>query len=71
MLAGGEIRAIYRKRFLPNYGVFDENRYFASGDDLVLLRFGNIVVGPTIREDIWQPGLLMTDPALAGARSSC
>ena len=31
VLAGGEIRAVYRKRFLPNYGVFDENRYFAPG----------------------------------------
>src|SRR5438876_9738054 len=32
--AGGEIRAIYRKRFLPNYGVFDEDRYFAPGRDM-------------------------------------
>src|SRR5262245_24943173 len=29
--AGGEVKAIYRKRFLPNYGVFDEHRYFAPG----------------------------------------
>ena len=68
VLAGGEIRAIYRKRFLPNYGVFDENRYFASGDDLLLLRFGDIVAGPTICEDIWQPGPPTTDLALAGAQ---
>ena len=68
VLAGGEIRAVYRKRFLPNYGVFDENRYFASGDDLLLLRFGDIVAGPTICEDIWQPGPPTTDLALAGAQ---
>src|SRR5579871_4830892 len=68
VLAGGEIRAVYRKRFLPNYGVFDENRYFASGDDLLLLRFGEVVVGPTICEDIWQPGPPATDLALAGAQ---
>src|SRR5260221_728280 len=36
----GEVRAVYRKRFLPNYGVFDEQRYFASARDLVLLRLG-------------------------------
>ena len=40
VLADGEVRAVYRKRYLPNYGVFDEDRYFAPGDDLLLLRFG-------------------------------
>ncbi len=68
VLADGKIQAVYRKRFLPNYGVFDENRYFASGRDLLLLRFGEVVVGPTICEDIWQPGPPATDLALAGAQ---
>jgi NAD+ synthase (glutamine-hydrolysing) len=68
VLAGGEIRRVYRKRFLPNYGVFDENRYFAPGDDLLLLRFGDVFVGPTVCEDIWQPGPPTTDLALAGAQ---
>ncbi len=68
VLAGGEIRGIYRKRFLPNYGVFDENRYFAPGGDLLLLRFGDVLVGPTVCEDIWQPGPPTTDLALAGAQ---
>ncbi|HEX4518210.1 MAG TPA: NAD+ synthase [Gaiellaceae bacterium] len=68
VLAGGEIRAVYRKRFLPNYGVFDENRYFASGEDLLLLRFGDAIAGVTICEDIWQPGPPTTDLALAGAQ---
>ena len=68
VLAHGEVRHVYRKRFLPNYGVFDEDRYFARGDDLVLLRFGDVVVGPTICEDIWQPGPPATDLALAGAQ---
>ncbi|MFZ1879532.1 MAG: nitrilase-related carbon-nitrogen hydrolase, partial [Gaiellaceae bacterium] len=67
-LAHGEVRNVYRKRYLPNYGVFDEDRYFASGDDLVLLRFGDVVVGPTICEDVWQPGPPATDLALAGAQ---
>jgi NAD+ synthase (glutamine-hydrolysing) len=68
VLADGEVRYVYRKRFLPNYGVFDEDRYFAPGRDLVLLRFGDVVVGPTICEDIWQPGPPATDLALAGAQ---
>jgi NAD+ synthase (glutamine-hydrolysing) len=68
VLADGEIRDVYRKRFLPNYGVFDEDRYFAPGHDLLLLRFGDALVGPTICEDIWQPGPPATDLALAGAQ---
>src|SRR5215210_7181902 len=67
VLADGEVKAIYRKRFLPNYGVFDEDRYFQSGRDLLLLRFGETPVGPTICEDVWQPGPPATDLALAGA----
>ena len=65
--AGGEVKAVYRKRFLPNYGVFDEDRYFAPGRELVLLRLGGTLVGPTVCEDIWQPGPPATDLALAGA----
>src|ERR671924_92582 len=65
--AAGEVKARYRKRFLPNYGVFDEDRYFAPGDDLLLLEHGRTLVGPTICEDVWQPGPPATDLALAGA----
>jgi NAD+ synthase (glutamine-hydrolysing) len=63
----GEVKAIYRKQFLPNYGVFDEDRYFQPGGELLLLRRGETIVGPTICEDIWQPGPPATDLALAGA----
>ncbi len=63
----GDVQAVYRKRFLPNYGVFDEDRYFQPGSDLLLLRAGDTLVGPTICEDIWQPGPPATDLALAGA----
>jgi NAD+ synthase (glutamine-hydrolysing) len=66
--AGGEVKAIYRKRFLPNYGVFDEDRYFAPGHDLLLLRLRGALIGPTVCEDIWQPGPPATDLALAGAQ---
>jgi NAD+ synthase (glutamine-hydrolysing) len=66
--AGGEVKAIYRKRFLPNYGVFDEDRYFAPARDLLLLEHGETLIGPTICEDLWQPGPPATDLALAGAQ---
>src|SRR5947199_17711 len=65
--SGGEVKAVYRKRFLPNYGVFDEDRYFAPGRDLILLKHGKTLVGPTVCEDMWQPGPPATDLALAGA----
>jgi NAD+ synthase (glutamine-hydrolysing) len=66
--ANAGVRAVYRKQFLPNYGVFDEHRYFAEGRDLVLLRLGDTSVGITICEDVWQPGPPATDLALAGAQ---
>ena len=67
VLADGQVRAVYRKRFLPNYGVFDEDRYFAPGRDLLLLEQGGVLIGPTVCEDLWQPGPPATDLALAGA----
>jgi NAD+ synthase (glutamine-hydrolysing) len=66
--SNGEVKAIYRKHLLPNYGVFDEDRYFTPGRDLVLLRLGETLVGVTICEDMWQPGPPASDLALAGAQ---
>ncbi len=66
--ADGSVQAIYRKHFLPNYGVFDEHRYFAEGRDLLLVRLGEVYVAPTVCEDLWQPGPPATDLALAGAQ---
>jgi NAD+ synthase (glutamine-hydrolysing) len=66
--AEGRVQAVYRKHFLPNYGVFDEHRYFAEGRELVVLRIGDASVGITICEDVWQPGPPATDLALAGAQ---
>ncbi|MDQ3890627.1 MAG: NAD+ synthase [Actinomycetota bacterium] len=63
----GEVKAFYRKHFLPNYGVFDEDRYFQPGTGLLLLRCGDTLLGPTVCEDVWQPGPPATDLALAGA----
>jgi NAD+ synthase (glutamine-hydrolysing) len=49
------VRDIYRKRLLPNYGVFDERRYFTPGNANMLLALDGISVGVTICEDAWQP----------------
>ena len=65
--ADGSVQGIYRKHFLPNYGVFDEHRYFGPGRELLLLELGGVLIAPTICEDVWQPGPPATDLALAGA----
>jgi len=68
VLAGGELRASYRKIHLPNYGVFDELRYFQSGPRGATIEVDGVTVGLTVCEDIWQPGPPLSDEALAGAR---
>jgi NAD+ synthase (glutamine-hydrolysing) len=65
--ADGEVRAVYRKMRLPNYGVFDEVRYFQSGPGPATLEVDGVKVGLTICEDIWLPGAPAADEALAGA----
>ncbi len=67
VLADGEVRGIYRKMFLPNYGVFDEHRYFQVGETPAILHVNGTTVGLTICEDIWEPGPPASDEALAGA----
>ena len=67
VLADGRVQAVYRKVFLPNYGVFDEQRYFQSGPGGALIELGDVVVGLTVCEDIWEPGPPASDEALAGA----
>jgi NAD+ synthase (glutamine-hydrolysing) len=56
VLSKGKLRCIYRKTFLPNYGVFDEKRYFGAGNRNVVLDVAGTRVGVTICEDIWFPG---------------
>ena len=51
----GRLRAVYHKRYLPNYGVFDEDRYFKPGDRPLILEWGEVRVGVTICEDLWYP----------------
>jgi NAD+ synthase (glutamine-hydrolysing) len=66
--ADGRVQAVYRKIHLPNYGVFDEVRYFQSGPGPALIEVDGVKVGLTVCEDIWQPGPPLSDEALAGAR---
>ena len=68
VLADGAVQAVYRKTYLPNYGVFDEQRYFQQGTEPALIEIDGIPVGLTICEDIWQPGPPATSEALAGAQ---
>jgi NAD+ synthase (glutamine-hydrolysing) len=56
---------VYHKRFLPNYGVFDEARYFAPGDGQIVLEVGGVRVGIVICEDIWYPSPVSGDLAAA------
>lgn len=56
LLHGGEVVATYFKHHLPNYGVFDEDRYFVPGDTLTVVRVGGVDVALTICEDLWQAG---------------
>lgn len=65
--ADGQVQGVYRKQHLPNYGVFDELRYFQSGDAPAVVEVDGVTVGLTICEDIWQPGPPLTTEALAGA----
>ena len=63
----GEWVDTYRKQRLPNYGVFDELRYFRAGNEELLLQLGETFVGVTICEDIWYPGGPVERLATAGA----
>jgi NAD+ synthase (glutamine-hydrolysing) len=67
VLANGSIHAIYRKVYLPNYGVFDEQRYFQVGSAGAVIDVGAERVGITVCEDMWEPGPPASDEALAGA----
>jgi NAD+ synthase (glutamine-hydrolysing) len=68
VLADGEVAAVYRKMYLPNYGVFDEQRYFQSGAEAGIFELNGIPIGLSVCEDIWEPGPPAMSEALAGAQ---
>ncbi len=67
VLHDGAHAGTYHKQYLPNYGVFDENRYFQSGTESPVFTLGETTMGANICEDIWYPTGPTTLQALAGA----
>jgi NAD+ synthase (glutamine-hydrolysing) len=67
LLHDGAVRARYFKHHLPNYGVFDEARYFKPGDRVCLVEIGGARVALTICEDLWQDGGTVAASGVAGA----
>jgi len=66
--AGGEVRGIYHKQLLPNYSVFDEQRYFRAGSGVTqLFGIAGVRVGVSICEDAWSPAGPIAEQAAAGA----
>jgi NAD+ synthase (glutamine-hydrolysing) len=63
----GRVLGVYRKVLLPNYGVFDEERYFVPGTEVLLAGFGRVEVAVTICEDLWFPWGPMATAVAAGA----
>jgi NAD+ synthase (glutamine-hydrolysing) len=68
VLADGAIQDVYRKNRLPNYGVFDEQRYFIPGTEPRTIEAGELEVGLTICEDVWLPGPPAQTEAEQGAQ---
>ncbi len=66
VIADGLIKGVYRKKELPNYGVFDEKRYFKSGADDIVFSLAGHVFGVTICEDIWVEGGICATQARRG-----
>jgi len=67
VLADGAVRSIYRKVHLPNYGVFDERRYFTAGSSGATIEVAGHRIGLTVCEDLWRPGPPATEEAAAAA----
>jgi NAD+ synthase (glutamine-hydrolysing) len=67
VFADGALVDVYHKQRLPNYGVFDEERYFAAGRRVPVYTAGNATFGVSICEDIWYPGAPLDALALGGA----
>ena len=67
VLSRSKLQAVYRKNRLPNYAVFDEQRYFVPGDEPATIEVAGERVGLTICEDVWTPGPPASEEAAAGA----
>jgi len=68
VLHDGALAGVYRKHYLPTYGVFDEDRYFRAGDDNAIFELGGMVFGVSVCEDMWYPTGPPAAQAQAGAQ---
>ncbi len=68
VLLNGEIISVYHKNYLPNYGVFDELRYFQKGNTVSILNINGHKIGLSICEDIWYPENPINIQAIEGAQ---
>ena len=66
LLHHGKLVDVYCKTFLPNYGVFDEDRYFRPGKENFIFTLNSIPIGLSICEDLWYPGDPVRTQALYG-----
>jgi NAD+ synthase (glutamine-hydrolysing) len=67
VLGDGAVQYVYRKLHLPNYGVFDERRYFTPGSAGATIDIAGRRIGLTVCEDLWQPGSPASEESEAGA----
>ena len=68
LLYDNRLVGVYHKVYLPNYGVFDENRYFQAGNKCPIFIINGVCIGITICEDMWYEAGVATMQAYAGAR---
>jgi NAD+ synthase (glutamine-hydrolysing) len=68
VLHGGLVAAVYHKAYLPNYAVFDEDRYFQAGERPLVFSLGEASVGVNVCEDMWYPAGPTEAQSLAGAQ---
>src|SRR3972149_11111339 len=68
LISKGKIAGIYHKNYLPNYGVFDEKRYFKSGNECPLFIVAGVSLVINVCEDLWYPDGPCMKQALAGAQ---
>jgi NAD+ synthase (glutamine-hydrolysing) len=67
VVVGGRVEAVYHKHLLPNYGVFDEKRYFTPGEGIVIAEVAGVPFGVTVCEDLWSSDGPHAACAAAGA----
>ena len=68
VISDGKLQDVYHKQELPNYGVFDEKRYFSRGQNPGVLTVKGVKIGINICEDIWVDGAVYQAQAKAALK---